>query len=244
MYSINCLGVITARSGSKSIKHKNLQEIQGKNLLEWTASAISKSSIIEKCLITTDSQNYANYVEPFGVDIPFIRPREISNDKTTDAEVFGHLCEYLRTNRMLPKYLIHFRPTTPFRDPSIIDSSINHFLQSSADVTSMRSVHQMPESAYKCFEIDDTGLLIQVFTKHHSLDSSNNPKEAFPKTYFPNGYIDIIITEHFLETGLLHGDAVLAQNTEAVIEIDSAQDLELARVLAERNPLIYDKVFS
>lgn len=244
MCPINCLGVITARSGSKSIRHKNLQEIQGKNLLEWTASAISKSSIIEECIITTDSKIYANFAETYGIQVPFIRPQELSADTSTDAEVFAHLCSYLSLKRKLPKYLIHFRPTTPFRDPKVIDSSINCFLNNSSNVTSMRSVHQMSESAYKCFEMSDQGFLIQVFTKQSSLDSSNAPKETFPKTFFPNGYIDVIKTEHFLETGLLHGNAVLAQLTEVSVEIDSSQDLDFARLLVEKNPLIYDKVFS
>ena len=53
----------------------------------------------------------------------------------------------------------------------------------------------------------------------------------------------MIKVDYFLDTGLLHGDNVLAFRTEPALEIDSMQELELARLIAERNPNLHDRLF-
>jgi CMP-N,N'-diacetyllegionaminic acid synthase len=243
MWNSEFLGVITARSGSKSIRDKNLQEISGKNLIEWSAGVLCKSKRIKKGIISTDSAHYATFAQNFGIGSPFIRPLELANDNSTDREVFQHLCNWLSERGQLPKYLVHLRPTTPIRDPQVIDFAIDTFLSFTTKITAMRSVQPMSESAYKCFEVNDEGKLISIFTKDTAIDASNNPKEGFPKTYLPNGYVDIIDTEHLQRTGRLHGDNVMAFFTENTPEIDSVYDLELARMMVEKNPNLHGRVF-
>ena len=239
----NFLGVITARSGSKSISHKNLQAIKGRNLLEWTSAAFEKSEKLEKAVVSTDSELYANFTRFFGVQVPFVRPAELATDESTDSEVFRHLCGWLTNQESLPQFMVHLRPTTPFRDPGIIDEAIKLFLDVHKNYSALRSVHKMSESAYKCFEVAEGNRLVRVFSREQSLDASNNPKDSFPSTFFPNGYIDIIKTEYFLDTGNFHGDAVYAFQTETALEIDSEHDLEIARIMAENNSKLYDKLF-
>lgn len=243
MSRVDFLAVITARSGSKSILHKNLQKVSGRSLLEWTAAAISRTPGLEHSLISTDSNEYAKAVQSYGVLYPFQRPKEISSDKSVDADVFRHLSDWLISQKSLPSYFVHFRPTTPFREPKVLHEALEFFLNNSENYTAMRSVHEMSESAYKCFEINRGNQLVKVFSRESHIDSSNNPKEAFPRTFFPNGYIDVIKVDYFLDTGLLHGDNVLAFRTEPALEIDSTQELEFARLIAERNPNLHDRLF-
>ena len=50
------------------------------------------------------------------------------------------------------------RPTTPFRNPVVIDQAIQAFINKT-EATALRSVQEMSESAYKTFEVDSNGLL-------------------------------------------------------------------------------------
>jgi len=239
------IAFVTARSGSKSIIDKNLQKIGNKSLLEWTAACISKCSVFHKSIISTDSIKYAEEVSSYRVEAPFLRPERFAQDTSTDSDVFSHFVSWLQTNSRVPKWIAHFRPTTPFRDPSLIDLMVSNFIAESKnrDWTAARSVHLMSESAYKFFEIDQDDQLVSIFERKPDLDGSNMPKESFPKTYIPNGYIDLINTQHFLEKGKLHGDRVKALLTVPTLEIDSKQDLLHANLMNSSNTNLMSSVF-
>lgn len=239
------LALITARSGSKSITDKNLQKIGNKSLLEWTAACISKCSVFSKSIISTDSYRYVQEVTSFMIEAPFLRPEDLAQDSSTDTEVFSHLIDWLQKNSRIPKWIAHFRPTTPFRNPSFIDEQIATFMADSRnrEWTAVRSVHLMSESAYKFFELDSNEQLVSIFTRESDLESSNLPKESFPKTYIPNGYIDLINTENFIRQGKLHGNKVKALITEPTLEIDTQLDLYNANLINSSNSRLMDLVF-
>ena len=51
------LAIIPARSGSRSIKDKNIIIYKGKPLIYHTINAAIKSKLINKVVVTTDSKN-------------------------------------------------------------------------------------------------------------------------------------------------------------------------------------------
>jgi len=239
------LAVITARSGSKTIIDKNLQKIGDYSLLEWTAACISKCPIFYDSIISTDSPIYAEEVSKYNVGAPFLRPKEIAQDSSTDLEVFTHLVSWLEENSQVPEWIAHFRPTTPFRDPSFVNFEVSNFMlePGNREWTALRSVHLMSESAYKFFELDQEQKLVSIFMRNPDLDQSNMPKETFPRTYLPNGYVDLINTEHFLSQRKLHGNRVKALITEPALEIDCKEDLVNANLLNSTNRQIMKLVF-
>ena len=128
---------------------------------------------------------------------------------------------------------MHLRPTTPLRDPNIVDKAIHYFLDN-LTYTSLRSVHKMSESAYKQFELDGSQLTA-IFSKDNNLDQLNNSRQTFPETYFPNGYVDILKTSFVLNEKLLHGHKVLGFITPYTVELDTYSDLDYLHYLMEAN---------
>jgi CMP-N-acetylneuraminic acid synthetase len=49
----------------------------------------------------------------------------------------------------------------------------------------------MSESAYKTFEVSDQGLLKPIASVVDG-EKANLPRQAFPKTYQANGYVDVL----------------------------------------------------
>ena len=124
-----------------------------------------------------------------------------------------------------------------------MDQVISDGLKRIAGVTSMRSVHEMSESAYKSFEIGESGNLVSAFSMTNELDSANVGRQSFPKTYSPNGYIDLLYPDLILNSGLLHGNNVSPIITENTIEIDSEPELNMAQALISMNPEIFTRIF-
>ena len=159
------VALIPARSGSKGVHNKNLRLLQNRSLLDWSIGAAIESQVISRIVVSTNSVDYANAAKHAGAEVPFLRPESISQDKSTDLEFVKHALDFFSAEGEIPDLLIHLRPTTPFRDPKVMDQAILDGLQRRVGVTSIRSVHKMSESAYKSFEISDSGNLVSTFTK-------------------------------------------------------------------------------
>ena len=53
------IAIITARSGSKGLKNKNILSLHGKPLVAWPIGAALQSKYIDKVLVSTDDKDIA-----------------------------------------------------------------------------------------------------------------------------------------------------------------------------------------
>ena len=240
---VSIAAVIPARSGSKGVPNKNIRKGKGYPLLEWSIKACIKSKLIKNIYVSTDSQEYQNIAEKAGAKPPFLRPKELSSDTSSDYEMVMHLLNWLLENEQIPDYLVHIRPTTPIRDPDVIDKAITEFIHH-PEASALRSVQKMSESAYKTFEITKKGNLKAVGSSSDDLDNSNKPRQLFPNTYLANGYVDILKTEFILKSGCIHGNLVIPFLTSNTVEIDCEDDFNYLNFLINQNPNIIKKLFS
>lgn len=243
MLMAKIVALIPARAGSKGVPDKNVRSLGGHFLIDWTIAACKKSKSIDRIILSTDSPEYARLGKKFGAEVPFLRPEEISGDYSTDYEFIIHALDWLAAQAEEPDYIVHMRPTTPFREPSLIDDAINAFLNA-PQATALRSVQEMSESAYKTFEISPDGQLKMVGGSGTAIDAANYARQSFPKTYMANGYIDVLSTKFIRESGLLHGDNVIPFMTPAIVEVDTEDDFRNLEYLLVCSPDITMNVFN
>ena len=237
------IALIPARAGSKGVQNKNIRTLGGHALIEWSIAACKKSKLIDRVIVSTDSVEYQALCNGFGAEVPFLRPAEISGDRSTDYEFIVHALDWLAANGREPEYIVHIRPTTPFRVPDLIDAAIELFSSTGSVATALRSVHEMAESAYKTFEIAPGGQLKRLGSDTTELDAANNARQGFPKTYTPNGYVDVLSTAFIRESGLLHGNHVIPFFTPAVAEVDTQEDFEYLEFQITREPKFLTNLF-
>ena len=115
------IAIIPARSGSKSVSDKNVKMLSGHPLMAYSIAAAKLSKSINRVIVSTNSEDYANIATSYGAEAPFIRPEEHSTDTATDRGWVIHAMEWLKKNEnKVPDYWVHLRPTTPLRDFKII----------------------------------------------------------------------------------------------------------------------------
>ena len=92
--------------------------------MDWSIKSSLKTQSISQVYLSTDSEDYANIGKECGAIVPFLRPTELASDTANDLDVVRH---FLMTIGEKPDALVHIRPTTPLRDPSILDKAIDIF---------------------------------------------------------------------------------------------------------------------
>jgi len=209
------IAIIPARSGSKSIKDKNIKIFRKKPLIYWSIRSCLSSKLIKKIYFSTDSKKYAQIALACGVHEVIYRPKKISKDNSTDYEMIKHAIENIKTHFDV---IAHIRPTTPLRSKGIIDQAIRKFLTSRFD--SLRTVHEMPETAYKSFEVKKNKLVGLCKTKK-TIDDLNAPRQKFKKTFSANGIIDLYKKNFILKNKKLFGKRSMAFITKFTHEIDT-----------------------
>ncbi len=121
--------------------------------------------------------------------------------------------------------IAHIRPTTPLRNVTLIDKMINFFIKNKK-FTSLRSVHENPETVYKSFELKNKFLKPLKGVKK-TMDQLNNPRQNFAKTFSANGYIDLYRKKFILKNKKLFGNKVMGYVTPFTMEIDSKVELNI-----------------
>src|SRR3989338_10116367 len=114
------LGVIPARSGSKSIKDKNIRPLNGQPLMSWAIKAGLACQSIDKLIVSTDSETYADVAKKFGAEV-LMRPADLAADDTAMIPVLQHALEANPDADIL----VLLDPTSPLRLISDIEACLN-----------------------------------------------------------------------------------------------------------------------
>ena len=148
------LAIIPARSGSRSIKDKNIIFYKGKPLIYYSIKTALKSKFKDRVIVSTDSKKYQKISKNFGAEAPFLRPRKFSSNTSLDYDYILHTTKYVIKNNYYPDLIVLLRPTTPNREINIVNKGIRLFIKNFNKYDSMRSVSEFNQPPQKLFMID------------------------------------------------------------------------------------------
>lgn len=226
------VAIIPARSGSKSIRDKNIQPFQGKPLLAHSISQALESQYIGRVIVSTDSEIYAAIARKYGAETPFLRPAEFSGDFSTDLEVFEHALNWLRNYEgKIPEICVHLRPTYPLRAVSDIDGAIEKLLNNPQS-DSVRSIVLVTETPYKMWQLGDGDVLTPLMTISGQ-EPYNLPRQQLPIVYTQNASIDVVRSATILEQHSMTGAKILGYVMSHNYDIDEPYQLWQAEQSAE-----------
>ncbi len=218
--------IIPARGGSKSLPKKNIRLLKDKPLLCYSIDYSKNSDIVDKTIVTTDSQEIADIAKSCGADVPFLRPSEYAQDDTRDYPFMRHALDYFESKGEVYDIYILLRPTSPIRPKGLIEKAIKIF-EDNPTATSVRSIAKIKEHPYRAWVMNDDGNM-EGFVKGIE-ESYNIPRQELPEVYFQTGDIEAVSRQTILN-GSTSGDNVypLIIKHDEMVDIDEVSDFKKA----------------
>lgn len=223
---MNILAIIPARSGSKSVPHKNIRLINGKPMLAYSIEHAMQSKLINRVIVSTDCEEYAKIAREYGAETPFIRPTELAEDTSLDIDVFYHCLNYLKnTEKYEADIVVQLRPTYPIRNTDDIDRMIV-MLQENEYADSVRSIALATEIPYKMWKKGENGTILPIASDIP--ECYNMPRQELPVAYYQNACIDVVRGRVILEEHSMSGKTIFGYEMKDNYDIDTEEELEFA----------------
>jgi CMP-N,N'-diacetyllegionaminic acid synthase len=229
---LNILGITLARGGSKKIKNKNIIKINKYPLIYYTIKESLKSIYLTRYIVSTDSKKIAKISKQYKAEVPFLRPKKISKDKSSSAAALKHALLYLEKKyNMKFDYVVEIMNTNPLKTYKDIDNVIKIITKNNFD--SVIAVNQVFDHHPARIKKIEQNRLVDFAVKE-KLESRR--QDLKPYAYARSGSI-YAMSRKFVMKGLRYKSKVsvpyiLPQSR--FINIDEKNDLELARVLIKK----------
>ncbi|MCX7927850.1 MAG: acylneuraminate cytidylyltransferase family protein [Candidatus Omnitrophica bacterium] len=231
------LGLIPARIGSKRIYKKNIALLNDKPLISYTCFCARESKFINRLIVSTDSEEIASAAKKYGAEVPFLRPREISQENSTEFEFLVHALNWFsKYEDYEPDLIVVLYPTSPFRKPESIDRAVEEILKH-PEADSLRSVRLCSEHPYKMWTIENGYLKPFIDSENPHLHTFSY--QILPKVYIQNASIYITKPSTIRNKKSSIGDIVIPFVMDEIesIDINTPLDFKIAELLL-KNELV------
>lgn len=217
------LAFIPARAGSKGIKDKNIADLSGKPLIAYTINSAKKSKYIDRVIVSTDGEKIANVAKEYGADVPFFRPKDLSEDNSNVITSIIYTIEELKKLGQEYDILILLQPTSPFRNEIHIDEALEMLINN--NLPSLLSVCETDKSPTLIRNLDENNKIKPIMESDLSL------RQQMEKYYILNGAIYINYVKDIKEGKYLK-DNEYGYTMEKCysLDIDEPIDLEIANL--------------
>jgi CMP-N,N'-diacetyllegionaminic acid synthase len=215
--TLDVLGLIPARGGSKGIPRKNLAPVAGKPLLAWTIDAARAATELTRVVVSTDDDEIASAA---GVEV-LRRPAELAADETPMLDVVRHAVAELS-----PDVLVLLQPTSPLRRAEHIDAALRLLLESGADAVVSVVVVPHRYSPEALMDVVDGRVVAR---------GSARMRQEKGLVYARNGPAVLAVRSDRIGDDLYGGDCrpYLMEERDS-LDVDDPFDLELADLLLRR----------
>ena len=218
------LVVIPARGGSKRIRNKNIKKICGQPMIYWPLMELQKFFNAENILVSTDSKLIKSAVEMKGLKVPFIRPKNLSDDYTGTVPVVTHALRWYEEHIKKVDYVLTVYPTAVLlREKDIHSAMIKLRNYKSCDTVMSATNFSFP-------------------IQRAVYENTDGYAEMFDPQYYSTRSQDLIDAKHDAGQFYLSRVAVVRQgrvltnskvklqilHRNDVIDIDTIEDLEIA----------------
>lgn len=225
---MSVITVITARSHSKSIPHKNVRKLGGVPLLSWVTKAATNSKLIDTIIFSSDSNKYFRIAQRINPQIIFHkRSSKLSQDVPSELVLLDVLTKFENLFDT-GSIIVLIQPTTPFLTSKNIDNCIKKLTKNPKMNTciSVKKVDEHPE-----------WMLVQKKKNSQTYSSSVSGKSGvrqnLAKRFIPNGGIYAVRVKFLKKSKKLIANETLICEMPKIrsIDIDEESDLVICESL-------------
>ena len=114
--------IIPAKERSIRLKNKNIYNVKGKKLIEYTLDLINEMGLNKNCFISTDSKKIIQIVKKNKLKF-ILRPKKLSNSKASTESVIIHSIKKIDPNNQKYKWVLTLQLTSPLRSKNTLKKS-------------------------------------------------------------------------------------------------------------------------
>ena len=178
------LAVILARGGSKGVPGKNIADLCGKPVLEYTLDAANNSKYLNDIVVSSDDQRTLQIARKNGT-IPLWRPAALAQDETPTLPALQHAVLTLEGLLGVQfDYIVELRATSPLKTTRDIDNVVELLVNN--DVEAVIGVTQVQEYHPARIKWIDENKCIKDFEPE---PQSGRRQDLRPEAYVRNGSI-------------------------------------------------------
>ena len=216
------LGIIPARGGSKSVPKKNIKELDGKPLLQYTVEAANNAKLLSRVILSSDDDDIISVAKNLKVDVPFKRPSHLAEDASPTLPVIQHALQFFQSQNIHFDAVCLLQATSPFKTGAFIDAAVKKFIESDCDA--LVSVQKVPAeyNPHWTFKANEEGFL-NLTTNDEQIITR---RQDLPTVYHRDGLIYITKTSVLLKQNSIYGNkiAYIESPEEGQINIDTMDD--------------------
>lgn len=223
------IAIITARSGSKGLKDKNIKLMNGKPLLAYSINAAKESALFEEIMVSTDSRQYADIAVEYGASVPFLRSAKNSSDNASSWDtVLEVIYKYREMGREFDTVCL-LQPTSPLRTGEDIVGAYKVFQEK--NVNAVTSVCEVDHSPLWTMTLDADRMLTDFRNRH-----TDAPRQKLDTYYRINGAVYIRQIEYNVNNVVLKDDRECAyiMDKRKSVDIDDALDFAIGEFLLRK----------
>lgn len=222
------IAIITARSGSKGVKDKNIRELCGKPLLAYSIECALSSRQFEKVFVSTESEKYAEIARFYGAEVPFLRSEENASDASSSWDTVREVINEWECRNEYFDSIMLLQPTSPLRTVEDINNSLS--LMKEKDAKAIVSVCKAEHSPLWCNTLAEEGKMDNFYRKQYC----NVNRQRLPEYYRLNGAIYLVRREELNNEEMFrHECYAYIMPNERSVDIDTELDFIIAKCLME-----------
>jgi len=168
------LCIIPARGGSKRILRKNIKEFCGKPIIAYSIEAALESGLFSDVLVSTDDEEIALVASDWGASVPFLRPKELSDDFTGTMPVIKHAIDELSRIDREYEHVCCIYATAPFVTSETIKKSYDLLTDGGKEYVFTTCEFEAP--IWRAFGIDESGSMEMFWPENYAKRSQDLPK--------------------------------------------------------------------
>ncbi len=219
--------VIPARGGSKRLPRKNIKNFAGRPIIKWSIEAGLKTNYFDEVIVSTDDEEIKSVSESAGAKVPFLRPKNISDDYTSTVDVIRHSIYWYQSKGYNFTSITCLYATAPFTTENDLRKAVELYENSLNKEAFVFSATKFASSIQRAFFINSSG-----FSEMFAPENYASRTQDLVKAYYDAGQFYIASPDTWLkkENIFENGQPYLLPPWQ-IQGIDSYEDWEMAEKL-------------
>ncbi len=145
-------------------------------MIAYSIEAAIRAGIFDEIIVSTDDEEIADIAKNAGASVPFMRPKELSDDFTATGAVVEHVIKFLQARGDRIKFVCTIYATAPLIDEFYIKLGLEKLRASNAK--NAFSCTSMPFPIWRTFKIAKDGRC-EMFWRENFAKRSQDLEEAY-----------------------------------------------------------------